>query len=615
MAEVLLNQAHGYGIIIGLSILFCLIILAAVRVQKRYLSEDSEQSEMFMVANRSVGTGLTASAVFSSWMWINESVICAAYTYKWGVALPIWWASGLSFQIALMAVLGIVAKLRVPYAHTSLEFMRMRYGKYAHWIFIVLNLINNIFGCGSMILAGAQLVTGITGMHIVAACILIPAGAVLFGLVLKLGNLALVLMDTAFWQKSFASEVESVVPAYDLVSVVILAVPWCTGTIIGLSGRAIEKTPIWFDYPNLLTEKQVNSGLVMPYVLRSLLGKGATSGLLVLIFMAITSTVSSSVIAVSSIISQDFYRSYINPKASDRKILKVSHFGVVGHGCFMAGFAIMLQYAGATNNWSTYFRPIVACPGIFPLILTLLWSRQTKAAAILSPVLGLAAGIATWLSLSYVWGGKINIQTTQEQLPGLYGALVSFFSPALFSVIISLVRPSKFDWRVFLKIDLIEDNSQPNTSLPSPQDSKEDVNKISQISRPAQQPLSEKDQIAIDAESKAGLVSPASSFSARTGSLDDISHPFSEQTIRHIKKWRTYAAGYFVVNLLVTVVLWPVPMYRDYIFTVPFFKGWIVMAIIWHFAAMMAVIVYPIWDGRHVINTVLQGVRKQWTKT
>ncbi|THW01858.1 hypothetical protein D6D25_08648 [Aureobasidium pullulans] len=407
MAEALLNQAHGYGIIVGLSILFCLIILAAVRVQKRYLAEDSEQSEMFMVANRSVGTGLTASAVFSSWMWINESVICAAYTYKWGIALPVWWASGLSFQIALMALLGIVAKLRVPYAHTSLEFMRMRYGKYAHCIFILLNLINNIFGCGSMILAGAQLVTGMTGMHVIAACILIPAGdevviytavgglkatfitdylhtaialilliyfslavltnehvggisglyqkvkaaddyiegnymgslltmkskrSVLFGLVLKFGNLALVLMDTAFWQKSFASEVESVVPAYDLVSVVILAVPWCTGTIIGLTGRAIEKTPIWWDYPNLLTETQVNSGLVMPYVLRSLLGQGATTGLLVLIFMAITSTVSSSVIAVSSIISLDFYRAYINPKASDRKVLQVSHIGVVGHG-------------------------------------------------------------------------------------------------------------------------------------------------------------------------------------------------------------------------------------------------------------------------------------------
>jgi len=65
-AEVL-AQADGYGIIIGLSVMFCLIILTAVRIQKRYLSENSDQSEMFMVANRSVGTGLTASAVFSSW--------------------------------------------------------------------------------------------------------------------------------------------------------------------------------------------------------------------------------------------------------------------------------------------------------------------------------------------------------------------------------------------------------------------------------------------------------------------------------------------------------------------------------------------------------------------
>lgn len=73
-----------------------------------------------MVANRSVGTGLTCSAVFSSWMWINESVFSAAYTYKWGVALPIWWASGLSFQIALMAIMGIVAKLRVPVCFSKL---------------------------------------------------------------------------------------------------------------------------------------------------------------------------------------------------------------------------------------------------------------------------------------------------------------------------------------------------------------------------------------------------------------------------------------------------------------------------------------------------------------
>ncbi|TID27364.1 putative argininosuccinate lyase [Venturia nashicola] len=676
MAVQLLSQADGYGIVVGLSILFCLIIIAAVHIQKRYLLEDSDQSEMFMVANRSVGTGLTASAVFSSWMWINESVFSAAYTYKWGIALPIWWSSGLSFQIALMAMLGIVAKLRVPYAHTSLEIIKMRYGKYAHWIFIFLNIINNIFGCGGMILAGAQLVTGMTGMHVVAACILIPLGvvlytavgglkatfltdfvhttvalilliyfslavltnkhiggvsglydkvkaaedfipgnyegslltmksrsSVLFGLVLKFGNLALVVMDTGFWQKSFASEVRSTVPAYGLVSVVILAIPWCTGTIIGLSARAIEKTPIWFDYPNVLTLHQVNSGLVMPYVLRSLLGEGATTGLLVLIFMAITSTVSSSMIAVSSIISLDGYRTYINPRASDRRTLQVSHWGVVFHGCFMAAFAIMLEYAGATNNWSTYFRPIIACPGILPLIFTLLWSRQTKAAAILAPILGLLSGLATWLSLSWKWSGAINIITTQAQLPGLYGAIVSFFSPALFSVIISLIWPSRFDWREFLRIDLIEDKSQPSSSsFPSTFPSKEAVN---ETFKAGQSPEKE----SLDSAEKADPVSISTHAQSKLP-LDQVVHPFDEQTLKHINKWFKIAAIYFVVNVLATIVLWPMPLYRDYIFTRSFFRGWVSVAVIWHFGAMLAVIVYPIYDGRHEISRAVRGMAK-----
>ncbi|CAK1362668.1 putative urea active transporter 1 [Cercospora beticola] len=669
MTVELLSQVTGYGVIVGLSFLFCAIILICVRLQKRYLSEDSDQSEMFMVANRSVGTGLTCSAVFSSWMWINESVFSAAYTYKWGVALPIWWASGLSFQIALMAIMGIVAKLRVPYAHTSLEFIRRRYGNYAHLIFIVLNLINNVFGCGSMILAGSQLVTGMTGMHVIAACVLIPAGvvlytavggikatfltdflhttialvlllyfsisvlvsphigglsglyekvlaaddyiegnyrgsllsfksepAILFGLVLKFGNLALVLMDTAFWQKSFASEVHATVPGYDLASIAIIAIPWCTGTIIGLSARAIEKTPIWIAYPETLTLKQVNSGLVMPYVLESLLGRGATAGLLVLIFMAITSTISSSMIAVSSIISLDFFRTYVNPQASNKKIMQVSHTGVVFHGCFMAGFAIMLQYAGATNNWSTYFRPIIACPGIFPMILTILWDRQTKAAANGAPLLGLCSGLAVWLSLSWKWGGTIDINTTQLQLPGLYAAITSFFSPLLYSIIISLAWPSRFDWREFLKIDLIEDKSVASSESPSTLA----VNRIKDADN--------EKKLAVETQTTpAGL--PASDRNSEN-SLEYVVHPFDPETIRHIKKWRSIAVGYFIVNVLTTIVLWPLPLYRDWIFTKNFFGGWVTMSIIWQWLAIILVVIYPVYDGRHAIAKTFRGLRE-----
>lgn len=172
----LLSQGTGYGIIIGLGVLFAAVILIAVRIQRLYLMEDSGRSEMFMVANRSVGTGLTCSAVFSSWMWINETVFASVVCYQYGLAAPMWFGTGLSFQVALMAVLGVLTKLRVPHAHTSLEIVRKRYGNLGHVVFAMLNLINNIFGCSSMILAGSQLVVGITGMHLAAATILIPLG-------------------------------------------------------------------------------------------------------------------------------------------------------------------------------------------------------------------------------------------------------------------------------------------------------------------------------------------------------------------------------------------------------------------------------------------------------
>lgn len=349
----------------------------------------------------------------------------------------------------------------------------------------------------------------------------------------------------------------------------------------------------------------------MPYVLRSLLGKSATTGLLVLIFMAITSTVSSSMIAVSSIISLDFFRGYINPRASDRRMMQVSHWAVVGYGIFMSGFAIMLEYAGATNNWSTYFRPIIACPGILPLILTLLWSRQTTAAAIASPILGLISGVATWLSLSWLWSGAINITTTQVQLPGLYGAIVSFFSPALYSVAISLFyRPVRFDWREFLRIDLIEDESrQQSSSTKSPSSSHLSPSNEALDEKSIKNPaacISEKEGVSY-ASSSDGNTTPRQTSNAHLP-VSDLIHPFPAPTLHHIRTWFRYASIYFVINVLVTILLWPIPLYRDYIFSEGFFKGWVAVAILWHFFAMAAVVVYPVWDGRREIGRAWNGM-------
>ncbi|KAL2817455.1 Sodium:solute symporter family-domain-containing protein [Aspergillus cavernicola] len=674
----LIPQGTAYGLLIGLGVLFCGVILVAIKVQRAYLSEDSATSEMFMVANRSVGTGLTASAVFSSWMWINETVLSAAMCYRYGLAVPLWWGSGLCFQIALMAALGVMAKIRVPYAHTSLEIIKMRYGTVGHLVFIVLNLTNNVFGCASMILVGSQLVFGVSGMHFVAATILIPLGVVLYtavgglkatfltdylhtavaliliifftlsvlthdaigglgglydkvvatasenyisgnyegslltmkskeaiiwGLILKFGNLALVVMDTAFWQKSFASEVNSTVPAYNLAAVAVFGIPWGLGTVIGLAARALHQTPIFPTFPADITQAEVEAGLVMPYVVKALIGDSGIIAFFVLLFMALTSTVSSSMIAVSSILSFDIYKTYFNPKATDKKLLRASHITVVFHAIFITGISIALNYGGANMTWIGYFRPILSCPGIIPLGLTLFWDGQTKLAAILSPVLGFFTGLSIWLATSKSLYGEVNMQTTGEGLPALYGAIGSFFSPALYSVLISLYKPYKFDWREFLRIELA-DEAQIHAS----DTSTVDESKGEPGSQTPKSDTTDTDPERTAAQEKSVAVSTGPPTSPTLLSLDDIRHPFDEQTLKELHRWSKIAWVIFVVLVLVTFVLWPMPLYRDYIFTKSFFSGWTTVAIIWQFFAFFAVVVYPLYDGRFEIAKGAVGI-------
>lgn len=98
----------------------------------------------FMTANRTVRTGLTASAVISvcfyldhlcsvaniyqSWLWSTALLGSSFVGYSYGVAGPFWFAAGCSPMIVFFALLGISCKRKIPEAHTSLEVVRIRYG-------------------------------------------------------------------------------------------------------------------------------------------------------------------------------------------------------------------------------------------------------------------------------------------------------------------------------------------------------------------------------------------------------------------------------------------------------------------------------------------------------
>lgn len=116
------------------------VMVFVTRMLKKTVGEDNTKTEMFLTANRSVKTGLTASAVISGWLWSTAMLGSAFVGYDYGVAGPYWFAAGCSPMIVFFSLLGISCKLKIPDAFTLLQIVRIRYGTLAHFVWMFLCL-------------------------------------------------------------------------------------------------------------------------------------------------------------------------------------------------------------------------------------------------------------------------------------------------------------------------------------------------------------------------------------------------------------------------------------------------------------------------------------------
>jgi len=277
---------------------------------------------------------------------------------------------------------------------------------------------------------------------------------------------------------------------------------------------------------------------------------------------------------------------------------------VIVYGFVIAGWTLALNYAGANGNWILYFLPVTTSPGIFPVIFTLVWSRQTKLAATISPLVGLTAGIAVWIGLAYSMYGEVSITSTSGQMPALYGSLTSLFTPALLSIVISLLRPERFDWREFLRIGLIEDNNQDQSGVAS-----SSASQVQDDEKPhSGNVLTTVGYVATGESDSSGKPQQKVLVPAADHPVTDFVHPFDEATLRKVRMWLRIAIGFLLLNIAVTILIWPLSLYRDYIFGKTLFKSWVTVAILWQFFALCAVVIYPLVDGRHAIAKGIKGI-------
>ncbi|CCG20508.1 hypothetical protein CORT_0A01170 [Candida orthopsilosis Co 90-125] len=676
----LLNQAAGYGVLVGVGGGFAIGMVIVTILLRKYLKEDNNSTETFAVADRSVGTLLSASAVYSSWSWADELLWTTTMVYNYGIQSSYYYMSGLVIQITVMSMVGIHAKKKIPKAHTSLEIVELRYGKVAHILYMFLCLTNNLVSCSSMILAAAGAISIIAGnLHIVAATILtifsvlcysiygglkatfltdfvhslillivlcyfntavltkiggldklydmlaayagsreIPGnyensvitgksqGAILFGLILTCGNFGLTVMDSSFWQKTFSATPRATVPAYLTAALAIVSNVWPLGAIIGGAAITMESSPKFPTYPRKMTQFEIDSGYALPYTLMATLGRSAVGGLLLILYLAVTSTISAQMISVSSITTFDIYKKYLNPKAHNKSLIFVSHIACIIFTFGAAGFSLMLHYVGVNMTWFGYFTPLIICPGVIPLIMTIVWDRQSWYAAIISPILGIVFGFTVWTTTAYKLTGEVNIDSLGGQLPALYGALTALFLPGIASVIITLIHPQKFDWKVLQHAQiLVDENVSSEETVSDTIDEKDDP-----ISKGEDNHTTTKDDKSI---AEVAIDSDQSSSKLET----QPDHPSAlpqQLSTKELDFWIKISPGAAIFVLLIMWVLWPLPLYRDWIFTRDYFKGYVTVGLMWLYTTLLVIGIGPLIAGRRTIAHIVKSVYRDYIK-
>ncbi|CAE8697689.1 unnamed protein product, partial [Polarella glacialis] len=121
----------------------------------------------------------------------------------------------------------------------------------------------------------------------------------------------------SYWQSAVAANPNSAVKGFLIGGLVWFAVPFCMATTTGLAGRALTMHPELG--PAYISAAASGAGLTPARVLSKVMGSSGSFILLLQLFMAVTSTGSAEIIAVSSILTYDIYYTYLNPELNGRR--------------------------------------------------------------------------------------------------------------------------------------------------------------------------------------------------------------------------------------------------------------------------------------------------------
>ncbi|NRB38547.1 MAG: sodium/proline symporter PutP [Pseudomonadales bacterium] len=202
-----------------------------------------------------------------------------------------------------------------------------------------------------------------------------------------------------------------------------IAMSWMLVSLIGALATGIAGSLYFAEQP------LANPETVFIYLSHVAFNPWIAGLLIAAILSAIMSTIDSQLLVCSSVITEDFYKKWLRPEASNKELMLVGRIGVLVIAVIAGMIALnpqsnvlkLVSYAWA--GFGAAFGPVV--------LLSLFWSGYSRNGAIVSIVVG-ALTVVIWKQVS---GGVFDVY---EILPG-------FFFAALSGVLVSKVSPPAED--------------------------------------------------------------------------------------------------------------------------------------------------------------------------
>lgn len=423
-----------------------------------------------------------------------------------------------------------------------------------------------------------------------------------FAIDLFAAGFSTVWLDQAYWQRAIASKPETSVRAYILGGIAWYGIPFGFATAMGLGCAALTSNPRFPTYPEPLTAAQNAAGLSSPATAIRLLGQGGAVLMLVLLFMAVTSSTSAELIAVSSLLTFDVYKTYIKKDATSARLVQISHYGIVLYALVLAAFCSILNAVGLNLTWLLTILAIIVGGASIPVGLILLWKRMSTVAAVGAPWIGLVCGLIAWFVTTWKRSGSITVETSGNTINAVAGNVTSWGVGFLMSGILTFAFPGKYsstDPRHIERSNKIQGISVEPSATGSP------------VNESATSPVTDQEKAGPPAEAQPKS-SPEPDTIVPTGNeiVDFLEAKYMEpMDPAAVKKAERLAIGANLIFGLVAIILVPFTLFgTGYIYSRSFFTGWVVVSFIWVWTSMTICVIYPILESTGALREVSTGL-------